>query len=128
MRATNAMTIDLPAFGVRSIEVPSFPGDRGSVKGVLRFHLLLSPAFPMKKARRTSNVPRASSPGLAACVQCARRAGRLQGPRDLTIPQTACKVRRLMTTSALSRIPASSISLAGACAVILFVVISILPH
>jgi hypothetical protein len=48
---------------------------------------------------------------------------------DLTSPQTACKVRDLMTTSsALSRIPASLIGLAGACAVILFVVISILPH
>jgi len=50
-------------------------------------------------------------------------------PADLTSPQSACKVRSLMTTSsALSRIPASLIRLAGACAVILFVVISILPH
>jgi hypothetical protein len=50
-------------------------------------------------------------------------------PVDLTSPQTPCKVRGLMTTSsALSRIPASLIGLAGACAVILFVVISILPH
>jgi hypothetical protein len=50
-------------------------------------------------------------------------------PADLTRLQSACKVRDLMTTSsALSRIPASLIGLAGACAVILFVVISILPH
>jgi hypothetical protein len=47
---------------------------------------------------------------------------------DLTFPETPGKVRDLMTTSALSRMPASIIPLAGACAVILFVVISILPH
>jgi hypothetical protein len=34
----------------------------------------------------------------------------------------------MTTSSALSRTPAGLIRLAGACAVILFVVISILPH
>jgi hypothetical protein len=33
-----------------------------------------------------------------------------------------------MTTSAQFRVPASLIRLAGGCAIILFVVISILPH
>jgi hypothetical protein len=41
MRATNAK-IDLAAFGVRGIEVPSFPGWPSPVNQVLRFHQ----AFP----------------------------------------------------------------------------------
>jgi hypothetical protein len=133
MRATNAK-IDLPAFGVRSIEVPSFPGDRDSVNQVLRFQLSAPLRFRTKKARETSNVSRASSPGLHRVVAARPGPSVRYGPdgfkavRHLTLPRSACKVSGEMTTSALSRIPASLIELSGACAVILFVVISILPR
>src|SRR3954466_865041 len=66
MRATNAK-IDLAAFGVRGIELPSFPAWPSRVNQVLRFQPL-SPLVLERKARRTSSVPRASSPGLHRVV------------------------------------------------------------
>src|SRR3954451_7436095 len=133
MRATNAK-IDLAAFGVRSIELPSFPGCPSPVNHVLRFQRRAPSAFERKKpaGRPASHGPRrpactaSSQLGLPPVCDTRRTAAR---PPDLTSLQTPCKVRGLMTTSsALSRIPASLVGLAGACAVILFVVISILPH
>src|SRR4051812_45002171 len=133
MRATNAK-IDLAAFGVRGIEGPSFPGRPSGVNQVLRFQRALSLALERKKpaGRPASYGPRrpartaSSRLGLPPVCDTDRTGSRAA---DLTSPQTPCKVRDLMTTSsALSRIPASLIGLAGACAAILFVVISILPH
>src|SRR5256885_9601910 len=130
MGATNAKMIDLPAFGLRNIEDESLAAPHRRVNPVLRFHALPERRRSTENARRTS-VPRAPSPGRAASLR--RRPGSSvrdqadvgKRPRDLTSADGPCMVRGQMMTTALTRVPASPLRLAGACALILLVIIAI---